>query len=339
MGSEEAMMDPQLPGTTTDEEIKRTARVLQLAYLIASSPARYTRRALAQRFEISERMVTKDLSILRHGLLLDVRSSAEGYYFRETPQLPPLHYSFPEALALLMAVQAAQQTPGVASPDLAAAVARLEALFPPEFLPLLRQAAHAGREQPVGEHGQHRQHMLNLLLRALVNLQKIDILYETASRGGDISQRVVHPYAVMPYVRSWQLVAYCEKRQAVLMFKVDRIQQVRILAENYRIPQEFNLHDYMGTTWGVLREEGNEEVEVQLLFDSQAGRWVAEEQWHASQRVEQLEDGRVLFAVRVAINAEFVKWILRYGRQVKVLEPAELAIRVRAEHLAAAGQY
>jgi predicted DNA-binding transcriptional regulator YafY len=181
--------------------------------------------------------------------------------------------------------------------------------------------------------------MLNLLLRALVNLQKIDILYETASRGGEISQRVVHPYAVMPYVRSWQLVAFCERRQAVLMFKVDRIQQVRILTEGYRIPQEFNLHNYMGPTWGVLREEGGEEVEVQLLFDAEAGRWVAEEQWHPSQRVEQLEDGRVLFAVQVAINAEFVKWVLRYGRQVKVLEPAALAIRVRAEHLAAAGQY
>jgi predicted DNA-binding transcriptional regulator YafY len=339
MGNEEAMMTRQLPGTTTDEEIKRTARVLQLAYLIASSPGRYSRRELAQRFEISERMVTKDLAILRHGLLLDLQSSPDGYYFGETPLLPPLHYSFPEALALLTAVQAAQGNPGVASPDLAAAVARLEALFPPEFLPLLRRAASGSPDQAGGEVGQHRQQMLNVLLRALVNLQKVDILYETASRGGDITQRVVHPYAVMPYVRSWQLVAWCELRQAVLMFKVDRIQQVRILPASYRIPADFSVQTYMGSTWGVLREVGGEAVEVQLLFDAEAGRWVAEEQWHPTQRVEHLEDGRVLFCVHVAINGEFVKWILRYGRQVKVLEPTALALQVRAEHLAAAALY
>ena len=90
---------------------------------------------------------------------------------------------------------------------------------------------------------------------------------------------------------------------------------------------------------GVLRVAGGSEEDVQLLFDAEAGRWVAEVEWHPSQQVEHLEDGRVLFHVRVVITAEFTKWILHYGRKVKVVEPAHLAQAVRAEHLAAAGQY
>ncbi len=328
----------QLPGTTMDEETKRTARVLQMLLLIASSPERYTRKQLAEKFEIGERMVTKDLSILRHGLRLDLRHTPEGYYFAETPNLPALQYSFAEALALLTAVQAAQQALGAGGPDLAAAIARLEALFPAEFLPLLRRAT-APSARGESEQGHHRQQMLNYLLRALANLQKVDILYETASRGGDLTQRVVRPYAVMPYVRSWQLVAYCERRQAVLMFKIDRIQQARILADAYAIPPSFSLDEYMGSTWGVLRTAGGPVEEVQLLFDAEAGRWVAEEEWHPSQRVEHLEDGRLLFQVEVAVSAEFVKWIVRYGRQVKVLAPTHLAQTVHAEHWAAALQY
>jgi predicted DNA-binding transcriptional regulator YafY len=342
MGDEEAIMERQLPGTTMDEEIKRTSRVLQMLLLIASSPARFSRRELAARFEIGERMVTKDLAILRHGLRLDLRHSPEGYYFEKTPHLPALQYSFGEALALLTAVQAAQGGPGggmTSSPDLAAAVARLEALFPPEFLPLLRRAAEGRGGQEESEHAHHRQHMLNYLLRALVNLQKVEILYETASRGGEITQRVVRPYAVMPYERSWQLVAYCEWRQQVLMFKVDRIQQARLLGVEYSIPAGFSLEAYMGNTWGVLRQPQGPEEEVQLLFDAVAGRWVAEGDWHPTQRVEHLEDGRVLFGVRVVVTPEFVKWVLQYGQKVKVLEPAHLAVQVRAEHLAAAGQY
>jgi predicted DNA-binding transcriptional regulator YafY len=325
-----------LTGATLEEETKRTARVLQMLLLIASSPERYTRKLLADRFEIGERMVTKDLSIIRHGLRLDLRRSPEGYYFGETPSLPALQYSFAEALALLTAVQAAQQAPGVAGPDLAAAIARLEALFPAEFLPLLRRAAAPGAQS---EQSHHRQQMLTYLLRALAEGRKVDILYETASRGGEVRQRVVRPYAVMPYVRSWQLVAWCEWRQAVLMFKVDRIQQARILPSTYAIPEGFSLAEYMGSTWGVLRVPGGREEEVQLLFDAEAGRWVAEEEWHPSQRVEHLEDGRVLFQVRVVITNEFVKWVLRYGRQVKAIEPAHLAEIVRAEHWAAAVQY
>jgi predicted DNA-binding transcriptional regulator YafY len=322
-----------------DEEIKRTSRVLQMLLLIASSPERYTRKQLADKFEIGERMVTKDLSILRHGLRLDLRRTPDGYYFAQTPSLPALVYSFSEALALLTAVQTAQQIPGMASPDLAAAVARLEALFPPEFLPLLRRAASGSDQAVASQHSHHRQAMLNLLLRALVNQQKVEIIYETASRGGDVTQRVVRPYALMPYVRSWQLVAYCERRQAVLMFKVDRIQQARITASSYAIPESFNLHDYMGNTWGALRLPGGQEEEVQLLFNAEAGRWVAEEDWHPSQRVEHLEDGRVLFQVRVVITSEFVKWVLRYGSMVKVVEPSHLAETVRQEHRAAAAQY
>jgi predicted DNA-binding transcriptional regulator YafY len=332
-------MELQLPGTTMDEEIKRTSRVLQMLLLIASSPERYSRKRLAEKFEIGERMVTKDLSILRHGLRLDLRHKPDGYYFAATPSLPALQYSFAEALALLTAVQVAQQTPGMTSPDLAAAIARLEALFPAEFLPLLRRAAAGGGQNGQSEQGHHRQQMLTYLLRALVNLQKVEILYETASRNGEITQRVVRPYAVMPYERSWQLVAYCEWRQKELMFKLDRVQQARILAATYTIPDSFNLHDYLGNTWGVLRVAGGSEEDVQLLFDAEAGRWVAEVEWHPSQLVEHLEDERVLFHVRVVITAEFMKWILHYGRKVKVLEPAHLAQAVRAEHLAAAGQY
>lgn len=325
-----------LSGVTLEEETKRTARVLQMLLLIASSPERYTRKLLADRFEIGERMVTKDLTIIRHGLRLDLRRSADGYYFGATPSLPALQYSFAEALALLTAVQAAQQAPGIAGPDLAAAIARLEALFPAEFLPLLRRAAAPASQS---EQGHHRQQMLGYVLRSLAELHKLEIVYETASRGGEVRERVVRPYAVMPYVRSWQLVAFCEWRQSVLMFKVDRIQQARVLPVTYTIPASFSLAEYMGGTWGVLRTPDGREEEVQLLFDAEAGRWVAEEAWHPTQWVDHLEDGRVLFQVRVVITNEFVKWILRYGRQVRVIEPAHLAETVRAEHWAAALQY
>jgi predicted DNA-binding transcriptional regulator YafY len=309
--------------------MKRTSRILELVQIIAVAPRRYLRRDLAQRFQISERMIQKDLDVIRHGLKLPLLHSPEGYYFEEIPRLPALQYSFPEALALLLAVQAARQVSGIGSAELAAAVARLEALFPPEFIPLLRRVVG----QPVlTAQRKHRQRMLMLLNRALVEGRKVCMVYETRSRGGEVSERVVHPYHIMPYVRSWQLIAHCERRDEVIMFKVDRIREATLLDERYRIPDDFNLDDYLGATWGLMRGEAGEPEDVVLRFEPEAGRWVAEEYWHPSQQVEEQPDGSVLFKLHIAITPEFVNWLLYYGSRVEVLEPPSLRERVVEEH-------
>ena len=106
-----------------EEEVKRPSRILQIVHLIALRPGRYRARDLAQQFEISDRMVKKDIQIIRHGLRLALRPSRQGYYFEETPQLPAVAYGFTEALALVQAAQVSRQVAGISSADLAAAVA------------------------------------------------------------------------------------------------------------------------------------------------------------------------------------------------------------------------
>lgn len=311
------------------EEIKRTARILELVQIIAVAPHRYLRRDLAARFEVSERMIQKDLDVIRHALKLPLSHSPEGYAFDEVPRLPALQYSFSEALALLLAVQAAREVSGIGSAELGAAVARLEALFPPEFTPLLRQLV----SQPVLTAGrEHRQQMLMLLNQALVRQRKVRMVYETRSRGGTASERVVRPYYIMPYVRSWQLIAYCEHRKTELMFKVDRIREATLLEdEPYTIPDDFDLGEYMGATWGLMRGEAGEPVDVVLRFEGEAGHWVAEEEWHPSQTVEAQGD-HLLFRLHIAITPEFVSWLLYYGSRVEVIRPPSLRERVAAEH-------
>jgi len=318
------------------EETKRTSRILEIVQIIATAPQRYLRCDLASRFEVSERMIQKDLDIIRHGLKLLLLHSPEGYYFEQMPRLPALQCTFAEALALLLAVQAARHVSGVGSAELAAAVARLEASFPPEFAPLLRQAT---AEPVVTVQREHRQQMLMLLNRALIEGRKVRMVYETRSRGGAVSERVVRPYHVMPYVRSWQLVAYCERRETELMFKVDRIQEATLLDERYSIPADFDLDAYMGATWGLMRGEAGEPVDVVLRFGAEAGRWVAEEYWHPSQQVEEQPDGSVLFRLHVAVTPEFVNWLLYYGSRVEVLKPGELREWVADEHRKAAEMY
>jgi predicted DNA-binding transcriptional regulator YafY len=319
------------------EETKRISRVLELTSMIARNPRRYLRRDLAQKFGVSERMIQKDLELIRHGLKLSLSHSLEGYCFDNLPHLPTLNYSFAEALALWLAVQVSRQISGICSSELASAISRLESIFPADFSLLLRELSI----QPCRTTTQqdHRQRTLGVLGIALMEGRKVSIVYETRSRGGEINERVVRPYHLMAYVRSWQLIAHCERRDAVLMFKIDRIREATLLDERYCLPADFDLEDYLGMAWGIMRGEQGEPENVVLRFEPDAGHWVMEEQWHKSQRTEELQDGSILFRLRVIITPEFINWLLYYGSRVEVLEPTGLRSKVAAEHSRAARLY
>ena len=313
------------------EETKRIGRVLELIQLITIGPNRYRRRDLAERFEISERMIQKDLDLIRNGLKLDLSRSMEGYWFKDLPRLPAVGFTFSEAISLLLAVEAAGRISGVEVADLEAAIARIRGLFPAEFATHLRGVSKpAPLSKPVS--GSRRAQMLTLLQRALLHRCKLRIRYRTSSRGGAESLRVVRPYHLLAYVRSWHLIAYCERRKKVLTFKVDRIRKAEVLSERYAIPSDFDLEDYLGLGWGLMNGQGGEPEEVELLFEPEAGRWVSEEQWHKSQHTETLASGLVRFRLHLPITPDFVSWILYYGSRVEVLKPQSLRDRVTDEH-------
>jgi len=318
------------------DEMKRISRILELTHMIAVRPNRYLRRDLASRFEISERTIQKDLDIIRNGMKLSLMHSRDGYFFEEMPILPALQYTFSEALALLLAVRTAQQISGIGTGELAAAVARLEALFPSEFGSLLKQAVHQPATSVPRE---HRQQMLALLHAALAGNRKVRMTYKTSSRDGALSERVVRPYHIQLHVRSWHLIAYCELRNEVRMFKVDRIEEAALTDKSYSIPEAFNVEEYIGNAWGIVRGTEAKTEEVTLHFDDEAGRWVSEEFWHHSQSVELHPDGGVLFRVQIPVTPEFVHWVLYYGARVEVLEPGWLRDRVAEEHGKAAKIY
>jgi len=320
------MPDSEFPASGSDtpqlryklEETKRIGRVLAIVQLVAAQPKQWRRRDLAARFEVSERQIDKDLQLVRHGLVLLLRHVPAGYHFDGLPRLAAAPLTFEESLALILAAQSAQEAEGIDSADLAAALSRLEMQFPMPIRDLLHQAT--GRRSRDFQ-AVHRKETLATLERAMAGHRKVALTYATATRDGAVTERVVQPYAVLRYVRSWYLVGYCELRQAVLMFKIDRIVAIELTSSPYTIPQDFDLDAYRGAGWGILRETGQPVERVELQFDAQAGRWVAEEQWHPRQVVTPRPDGAVRFAVDVAVTPELVRWVLGYGRHVRVLGP------------------
>src|SRR5947209_6534886 len=131
------------------EETKRVARVLHIIQRVGAQPRAWTRKRLARDFELSERMIDKDLQLIRNGLCYDLRRGRDGYYFVGGPLLKPIELTVPEALALALAAQQARDTATVDGAVIGAALARLEAALPGGIVPYLRRAGE-GAGLPFG---------------------------------------------------------------------------------------------------------------------------------------------------------------------------------------------
>ena len=317
------------------QETRRTARLLDLIWRISSQPRRWSRKHLAEHYRVSERQITKDLDLLRngqYGLRFEIHRSLDGYFLDQVPRLPTASFAFEEALAMLLAIQAGRTLAGVDGEALAAAVGRLESLFPRELRPVLRAAEGDVADAP------KREQMLAALHHAVGERRQVRTEYAATSHQGQVTERIIDPYAVIPYVKSWHVIAYCHLRQDVRIFKLDRVRRLNLLESHFAVPGDFDLAEFLTSGWGLMRGVTGPVEEVVLRFRPPAAAFVAEERWHKTQRIEREADGAILFRVTVTVTPELQHWVLKYGRDVEVLAPAHLREWVIAEARAVAAQ-
>jgi predicted DNA-binding transcriptional regulator YafY len=75
----------------------------------------------------------------------------------------------------------------------------------------------------------------------------------------------------------------------------------------------------------------DEPVKVRVHFSADVAGYIKEKVWHASQRIEVLDDDSVIFEAEVAGTEEIKFWIMRWGSNAYVLEPEELREEIQSE--------
>lgn len=282
----------------------------------------WTRAGLANHYEISERQITKDLDVIRHGLKFVLNyERGGGYYFERVPNLPAVSYSLAEALAIYLAAEAGRRMVGIPQEDLSAALARLGSIMPEELGPLLISGTMM---PPPPVRDPHRESTLTDLYHAVTNRNSIEIEYVPASRPSSITNRKIDPYAVLPTGNSWHVVAWCHLRQDARIFKIDRIRSLKPTTEKFERDPEFDVEDFLEAGWGITRIPDQQAESIELIFDGPAAYWVGEESWHPTQQVEWLHGGRVRFCLHVPVTEEFSRWVLSYGSYCEVVAPDSL---------------
>lgn len=209
--------------------MRRADRLFHIIQLIRGR--RLTTAAfLAERLEVSERTIYRDVADLQvQGVPIEGEAGV-GYRLGAGFDLPPLMFTQGEANALVAAARLAQAW-------LDAAMAHEVETALGKILSVLPLAARAAAESqalyaPSVGLEPAAQQTLQTLREATQARQKLLIHYRDVA--GKDSQRQVRPLGCFYWGKVWTLSAWCEVRDDFRGFRIDRIQYVRRLDERFR---------------------------------------------------------------------------------------------------------
>lgn len=134
--------------------------------------------------------------------------------------------------------------------------------------------------------------------------------------------RTCSPYALSWNDERYYLIAFYPKRpDNYTNFRVDRMESVEIISDEARyFPQEFNLSEYMNSTFSMF---SGETQEVKLRFHYSLVNAVID---RFGKKITLRPDGDEWFTIRVNIKAEppFFGWLFQFGAKAEIVKPQEL---------------
>ncbi|MCB2115038.1 MAG: YafY family transcriptional regulator [Rhodobacteraceae bacterium] len=199
--------------------MRRADRLFQIVQYLRGGRLT-TARMLAERLEVSERTIYRDVAdLIGSGVPID-GAAGVGYLMRAGYDLPPLMFTRDEIAALTAGARMVRSFGG-AEMALAAeeALQKIEAVLPEALR--AHTAAVAIDASDAGALSDNDRAMIDRLDRATGARTKLVLGYRDAD--GSNTRRTVRPLSLWFWGKVWTLIAWCELREDFRMFRIDRI--------------------------------------------------------------------------------------------------------------------
>lgn len=216
--------------------MRRADRLFQIVQYLQGRRL-VTARQLAERLQVSERTVYRDVQdLVLSGVPIDGEAGV-GYMLRAGFNLPPLMFTPEEMEALVTGARLVRSWGG---DDLARAAEQALAKIGNVLPPKLKDKLQDTRLFAPDFH-QYTQHGAQLdRLRGAINERRV-LKLDYAREDGQVSARDIRPLGLFFWGATWTLAAWCELRGDFRNFRVDRIRTVTALERRFEETREISL--------------------------------------------------------------------------------------------------
>ena len=163
---------------------------------------------------------------------------------------------------------------------------------------------------------------LGKLLSSIRAQQMVRIKYRKFS-DAILKEYLLHPLLLKEYTNRWYLIARNDANGKIQTFGLERIEHYELGERTFASDPDFDADIFFRYSIGIT-EKQEKPMAVILETDLALGRFLASQQIHESQKVEELPTGRLRIELFVTLTPELITLILGYAHQMKVIQPSRL---------------
>lgn len=220
--------------------MRRADRLFQLVQILRNKRL-VTARDLAERLQVSERTIYRDIQDLSLSGIPVEGEAGVGYHLRYSLDIPPMMFTPTEIEALVVGARILKVWGGTELGSSAQSVLdKIQAVIPAELHNYLDDsklfALRFGPREDI-------ENTLDTCRNAITQHRVLFIKYTRAD--GEDSQREIKPLGLFFWGNTWTLTAWCVLRDAFRNFRLDRIQHLEVQDDTFSDTQGQRLDDYI----------------------------------------------------------------------------------------------
>lgn len=164
------------------------------------------------------------------------------------------------------------------------------------------------------------QQFLMQIIKAMRDGFKIEITYQSYVNSYE-STFQINPYFVKLFKQRWYVIAYSEYFDKVMVYALDRIQDLKITQNKFDYPKDFNPEEYFINCFGVINDESIEPCIVRLKVSVHHAKYLRGLPLHRSQEEVESSEEFTIFEYYIKPTLDFMREVLSMGNDAEVLKP------------------
>lgn len=210
--------------------MRKASRLFEIIQTLRLAAHPITAQQMAERLEVTQRSIYRDIAALQAMRVPIEGERGIGYILRPGFHLPPLMFTPEETEAIVLGMALTRRT---ADRELREASARVLDKIAAAVPPPLREAIVSRSLYAWGRVAEAPEAVdFSMLRRAIREEEKLELDYVNERQ--QATTRTIRPIAVIHYAEAAVIVGWCELREGIRNFRVDRVNACRATGQHFR---------------------------------------------------------------------------------------------------------
>lgn len=158
------------------------------------------------------------------------------------------------------------------------------------------------------------------------------LIFQLSNNG---EEYIVHPLGLVWNNDRYYLVAYFVEQKEIRQYRVDRMRNIVKQQESFVVEEHFNLQEYTSKMFHMF---GGEMISLEIEFTEKLLNAVID-RFGLQANIQYKDRGVYTLKARASMSEGLLRWVLRWGSEMRVLHPQSLIRSVKEEITTTYKQY